>query len=77
MALVATAATRANEQKRLAYMFGIAFLVGCTTAPLIEYVGSQDPSIVFNAYVITLIVFGSFTLAALHAPSTKFLYLGG
>lgn len=45
--------------------------------PLISYVGGSDPSIVFNAYVITLIVFGSFTMAALHAESTKFLHLGG
>uniref|UniRef100_A0A915DXI8 Transmembrane protein n=1 Tax=Ditylenchus dipsaci TaxID=166011 RepID=A0A915DXI8_9BILA len=55
----------------------ISFLVGCTTGPLIEYVGATDPSIVFNAYVITLIVFGCFTMAALHAESTKFLHLGG
>jgi len=77
IALVATEASRANEPKRLAYMFGLAFLVGCTTGPLIEYVGAHDPAIVFNAYVITLIVFGCFTMAALHAESTKFLHLGG
>jgi hypothetical protein len=76
-AIVATEATRANEQKRLGYMFALAFLVGCTTGPLIEYVGAIDPSIVFNAYVITLIVFGCFTMAALHAESTKYLHLGG
>lgn len=77
LAIVGTEASRANEHKRLAYMFGLSFLVGCTTAPLIEYVGATDPSIVFNAYVITLIVFGCFTMAALHAESTKFLHLGG
>jgi len=76
LAIVCTEASRANEKKRLAYMFGLAFLVGCSTGPLIEYVGATDPSIVFNAYVITLIVFGSFTLAALYAESTKFLHLG-
>jgi len=77
IAIVATEPSRANEQKRLGYMFALAFLVGCTTGPLVEYVGAADPSIVFNAYVITLIVFGSFTMAALHAESTKFLHLGG
>jgi len=77
IAIVATEPSRANEQKRLGYMFALAFLVGCTTGPLVEYVGATDPSIVFNAYVITLIVFGSFTMAALHAESTKFLHLGG
>jgi len=77
LAIVFTENTRANEQKRLAYMFGLAFLVGCTTGPLVEYVGAIDPSIVFNAYMITMVVFGCFTMAALHAESTKFLHLGG
>uniref|UniRef100_A0A915M364 Bax inhibitor-1 n=1 Tax=Meloidogyne javanica TaxID=6303 RepID=A0A915M364_MELJA len=62
---------------RLAYMFGLSFLVGIQTGPLIEYVGADDPSIVFNAYLITMIVFGCFTMMALHADSTKYLYLGG
>ena len=77
IALTATEHNQANEKKRLGYMFALAFLVGCSTGPLIAYVGGTDPSIVFNAYVITLIVFGSFTMAALHAESTKFLHLGG
>jgi FtsH-binding integral membrane protein len=77
IALTFTEATRANEKKRLAYMFAVAFLVGAQTAPLIAYVGASEPSIVFNAYMITAIVFGCFTMAALHAESTKFLHLGG
>jgi FtsH-binding integral membrane protein len=76
-AIVGTTPTQYNEKKRLSYLFALAFLVGCTTGPLVEYVGAQDPSIVFNAYIITMIVFGCFSLAALHAPSTKFLHLGG
>jgi len=47
-----------------------------TRAVPTERAVATDPSIVFNAYVITLIVFGSFTMAALHAESTKFLHLG-
>jgi len=77
VAIMMTENNRANEKKRLAYMFCLAFLVGCTTGPLVEYVGAVDPSIVFNAYLITMIVFGCFTMAALHAESTKFLHLGG
>jgi len=77
IAIMMTENTRANEPKRLGYMFGLAFLIGCTTGPLVEYVGAIDPSIVFNAYLITMIVFGCFTMAALHAESTKFLHLGG
>lgn len=77
IAIVATEASRQNEKKRLAYMFALNFLIGLQTAPLIEYVGAEDPSIVFNAYLITMIVFGCFTLMALHAESNKYLYLGG
>ncbi|KAF7635034.1 hypothetical protein Mgra_00005475 [Meloidogyne graminicola] len=77
IAIVTTEANAYNENKRLAYMFGLSFLVGIQTGPLIEIVGAHDPSIVFNAYLITMIVFGCFTMMALHADSTKFLYLGG
>lgn len=77
IAIVSTDASPQNEQKRLAYMFGLSFLVGIQTGPLIEVVGAEDPGIVFNAYLITMIVFGCFTLMALYADSTKYLYLGG
>lgn len=77
LAIAFSEPTRQNEMKRIGYLFGLAFLIGCTTGPLVEYVGAQDPSIVFNAYLITCIVFGSFTLAALYADTTKFLHLGG
>lgn len=77
MAIAFTEPSRANENMRLGYLLTLALLVGCTTGPLVEFIGAHDPSIVINAYLITLIVFGSFTLAALHAESTKFLHLGG
>ena len=76
-ALTTTPFTRENENKRLAYLLGFSFLVGCNTGPLVEIVGADDPSIVVNAYLITLIVFASFTFSALYAQSTKYLYLGG
>uniref|UniRef100_A0AC34QVY0 Bax inhibitor 1 n=1 Tax=Panagrolaimus sp. JU765 TaxID=591449 RepID=A0AC34QVY0_9BILA len=77
LTLTFTPSSRENENKRLAYLLGFAFLVGCNTGPLVELVGAHDPAIVLNAYLITLIVFGSFTLSALYADSTKFLHLGG
>jgi hypothetical protein len=55
VAIVGTDASPQNEQKRLAYMFGLSFLVGIQTGPLIEMVGAEDPSIVFNAYLITMV----------------------
>uniref|UniRef100_A0A7E4VQ16 Bax inhibitor 1 n=1 Tax=Panagrellus redivivus TaxID=6233 RepID=A0A7E4VQ16_PANRE len=76
-ALATTPFSRETERKRLGYLLGFAALVGANTGPLVEVIGADDPSIVFNAYLITLIVFGSFTLSALYAESTKFLHLGG
>jgi len=75
--LMSTPHSQANEHKRLAYLLGFAFLIGCNTGPLIEFVGFEDPTIVFNAYLITMIVFGAFTMSALYADNTKFLHLGG
>ncbi|CAD5205614.1 unnamed protein product [Bursaphelenchus okinawaensis] len=76
-ALIASPATRETEKRRLGYLLGLSFLVGVTTGPLVMYIGASDPSVVFNAYIITLVVFGCFSLAALHAENTKFLHLGG
>jgi FtsH-binding integral membrane protein len=36
-----------------------------------------NASLIFTAFMVTCIVFASFTLAALYAPDTKFLHLGG
>jgi len=76
-ALHSTLPVRENEKKRLTYLFALSFLVGMSTAPLVQYVAIDDPSIVFNAYLITMAVFGCFSLAALYADSKKFLGLGG
>ncbi|KAI6219178.1 hypothetical protein M3Y99_01668000 [Aphelenchoides fujianensis] len=76
-ALISTPHGRDTEKKRLSYLFALSFITGITTGPLVSYVGASDPSIVFNAYLITMIVFGSFSLSALYADSTKFLHLGG
>jgi hypothetical protein len=76
-ALHSTPANRNTEKKRLTYLLVLSFLMGLTTGPLVRYIALQDPSIVFNAYMITLVVFGSFSLASLYADSTKFLGLGG
>ena len=75
--LTTTPFTRETENKRLAYLLGFSFLVGCNTGPLVEIIGAKDPTIVLNAYLVTLIVFGSFSLSALYAESNKFLHLGG
>lgn len=89
IALITTPASRDNEKKRLMYFFSFAFLTGklahnvkdrycsgCNLAPFIQAVDAE-PALIFNAYMITFITFGCFSLAALFADSTKFLHLGG
>ncbi|KAL3114455.1 hypothetical protein niasHT_019959 [Heterodera trifolii] len=77
LALMVTNLSPQNENKRLGFMYAFAFLFGCEVGPLIEYVGIDDPTIVFNAIFVTMLVFGSFTMSALYADSTKYLHLGG
>ncbi|EPB68394.1 hypothetical protein ANCCEY_12521 [Ancylostoma ceylanicum] len=45
--------------------------------PLLERVIEIDPSCVLTALLATTTVFGCFSLVALHAPSTKYIHLGG
>ncbi|CAJ0955043.1 unnamed protein product, partial [Mesorhabditis belari] len=75
--LISTPATLENQMKRFGYFFGFCFISGVSTGPLLEQVIRINPSIIFTALMATVFVFGAFTLAALHAPSTKYLYLGG
>lgn len=66
-----------NERRRFGYFAVFAFLTGMSTGPQIEDVMQLNPSILLTAFLGTAIIFGCFSLAALHAPSTKFLHLGG
>jgi len=75
--LYATPDNGRNEQLRLGYLFGFAFLSGLSTGPLMDYVIRVDPSIVSTAFFGTCIVFACFTAAAIYAPDRKYLYLGG
>jgi FtsH-binding integral membrane protein len=68
---------RENDKKRLFFLYGLSFLIGLTTSPLVQMVVIINPKIVFNAYLVTLVVFASFSVAALYAESTKFLGMGG
>lgn len=77
IALSTTPCTPENERKRFYYFLGFTCLSGISTGPLIEQAISVDPSLIMTAFLATSVVFGCFTLAALHAPSTKYLHLGG
>lgn len=77
IALLTTPHTMENERKRFSYFLGFACLTGVSTGPLIEQAISVEPSVIMTAFLATSVVFGCFTMAALHAPSTKYLHLGG
>ncbi|CAD6194798.1 unnamed protein product [Caenorhabditis auriculariae] len=75
--LISTPNTRENQQMRLAMFLGFCGITGLSTGPLLEHVIAIDPSIVMTALLSSTVVFGAFTLAALYAPTTKFIHLGG
>lgn len=55
-----------TENKRLAMFGGITFLMGCSLMPLVSMVVDHiDPTLPLMALAITVLVFGSFSLAAL------------
>uniref|UniRef100_A0A915PQU1 Bax inhibitor 1 n=1 Tax=Setaria digitata TaxID=48799 RepID=A0A915PQU1_9BILA len=75
--LLRTPHTANNERKRFGYFIAFCILSGVSCGPVIEQALVVDPSTILTAFLATAAVFGSFTMAALHAPSTKFLHLGG
>ncbi|VDD95252.1 unnamed protein product [Enterobius vermicularis] len=77
IALCTTPHSAENERKRFFYFLGFTCLTGISTGPLIEQAISVEPSIIMTAFLATAVVFGCFTMAALHAPSTKYLHLEG
>jgi len=76
-ALYTTPHSPSTERTRFAYFLGFTALAGLGTGPLLDHVIRINPSLIFTAFLVTAIVFTSFSLAALYAPDMKFLHLGG
>lgn len=66
-----------NYYGRLGMLLGFGFFSGQTLGPLIQYIISVNPTIVFTALMGTVITFASLSLSALLAERGKFLFLGG
>ncbi|XP_011700230.1 PREDICTED: bax inhibitor 1 [Wasmannia auropunctata] len=77
IALMTTPDNGKNQNLRLGYLLGFAFLSGLGLGPLLELVVSIDPSIVVTALVGTTVIFVSFSISALLAARGRWLYLGG
>ncbi|PIK35379.1 putative Bax inhibitor-1 [Apostichopus japonicus] len=69
--------TPENTPKRMGLLSGFAFMTGLSLGPLMMIVADIDVTIIPTAFLGTVVVFTSFTLAALFAQRRSFLYLGG
>eukprot|EP00499_Haloplacidia_sp_CaronLabIsolate_P008619 CAMPEP_0196773808 /NCGR_PEP_ID=MMETSP1104-20130614/2994_1 /TAXON_ID=33652 /ORGANISM="Cafeteria sp., Strain Caron Lab Isolate" /LENGTH=235 /DNA_ID=CAMNT_0042143959 /DNA_START=30 /DNA_END=737 /DNA_ORIENTATION=- len=67
---------KALTPKRLALLAAFGFLHGLGLGGLVEVALDIDPSIVMTAFLGTVVIFGSFSLAALYAKRRSALYLG-
>lgn len=68
----------ANQSRyRIAAMLTFAFLDGCWISPLVNLAIKVDPSLVLVALGATVMIFASFTGAALFSRRRSFLFLGG
>lgn len=75
--LIGTPDNGKNSGLRLSYLLGFAGLTGIGLGPLLEAVISLDPSIVVTAFLVTSVMFVSFTFCSMFAERGSFLYLGG
>jgi len=66
-----------NTLKRLGLLSGFAFCTGLGLGPLLEMSLYINTTLIPTAFLITSVVFVSFTLAALYTKQAQFLYLGG
>ncbi|KRZ07832.1 putative Bax inhibitor 1 [Trichinella zimbabwensis] len=73
----ATIHTRENELYRFLALMAFSALSGLSTGPLLDFVISVNASLIVTAFMVTAVLFGCFTLAALIAPDRKYLYMIG
>jgi len=66
-----------NRGLRLSMLLGFAFLTGLGTGPMLDYAIRINPAIIPNAFMMSAMIFGGFSGAALFAPDGQYLFLGG
>lgn len=75
--LASTHHSKENEMKRLGILSGFAFLTGLSLGPVMDFAIDVDPSIISTAFMASVVIFVSFSLAALYNTNRSFLYMGG
>lgn len=76
-ALAFSRSTADNALWRSSLLLLFGFFQGIMVSPLIAQVAAVDPAIPLKAFLLTVVVFGCFSLAALLTPDRRFLYLYG
>jgi FtsH-binding integral membrane protein len=68
---------KSDDMKRMAMLCGFGFLKGASIGPLMSVLMFIDPAIIMTALLGTITIFACFTLSALVAKRSSYLYLGG
>jgi hypothetical protein len=66
-----------KEETRLGYLWALSFAMGYLVGPAIHLIAEIDQSILINAVIYTVIMFGSFTAISLFSKRRSYLFLGG
>lgn len=70
-------ADKTNTTKRTAMLCGFGFLKGAAIGPLMAVLMFIDPAIIVTALLGAITIFTCFTVSALVAKRSSYLYLGG
>lgn len=75
--IVASAGNPALQTARLVAAAFFAFVNGCSIAPLVNLAITIDPALIVTALSTSVVIFASFTGAALYSRRRSLLFLGG
>ena len=68
---------KSDDLRRTAMLCGFGFLKGASLGPLMGLLMLVDPAIIMTALLGTVTIFVCFSLSALVAKRSSYLYLGG
>lgn len=69
--------SHSQQLARNGLLFGFGFLEGWSLAPLANMLLQADPAMLYQSLLMTLLIFGSFSLTAIFSQRRAFLAYGG
>ncbi|CAK8674425.1 putative Bax inhibitor 1 [Clavelina lepadiformis] len=75
--LAATAHSKENQTKRVCILTAFGVTSGLGLGPTLDFAIAINPQIIVTAFLMTTLIFISFSLSALFAQRRSYLYLGG